>query len=40
MEIITGYLYFVSNNFFEKIQDPYLKLIMNPQNVRIILLSR
>lgn len=26
MEIITGYLYFVSNNFFEKIQDPYLKI--------------
>lgn len=26
MEILTGYLYFVSDDFFEKIQDPYLKV--------------
>lgn len=26
MEILTGSLYFVSNDFFEKIQDPYLKI--------------
>lgn len=26
MEIITGNLYFVSNDFFAKIQDPYLKV--------------
>lgn len=26
MEIVTGSLYFVSNAFFEKIQDPYLKI--------------
>lgn len=26
MEILTGYLYFVSDEFFAKIQDPYLKV--------------
>lgn len=26
MEILTGNLYFVSDDFFEKIQDPYLKI--------------
>ena len=26
MEILSGYLYFVSNDFFVKIQDPYLKI--------------
>lgn len=26
MEIITGSLYFVSDEFFAKIQDPYLKV--------------
>lgn len=26
MEILTGSLYFVSNDFFAKIQDPYLKI--------------
>lgn len=26
MEILTGSLYFVSNAFFEKVQDPYLKI--------------
>lgn len=26
MEILTGSLYFVSNDFFTKIQDPYLKI--------------
>lgn len=26
MEILTGSLYFVSNDFFEKVQDPYLKI--------------
>jgi len=26
MEIVTGSLYFVSNDFFAKIQDPYLKI--------------
>lgn len=26
MEIIAGSLYFVSNNFFSKVQDPYLKI--------------
>lgn len=26
MEIMTGSLYFVSDDFFEKIQDPYLKI--------------
>ncbi|HJC23226.1 MAG TPA: hypothetical protein H9761_05920 [Candidatus Eisenbergiella merdavium] len=26
MEILTGSLYFVSNDFFTKVQDPYLKI--------------
>lgn len=26
MEILTGNLYFVSDDFFAKIQDPYLKI--------------
>ena len=26
MEILTGSLYFVSDDFFAKIQDPYLKV--------------
>lgn len=26
MEILTGNLYFVSDEFFEKIQDPHLKI--------------
>lgn len=26
MEILTGSLYFVSDDFFVKIQDPYLKI--------------
>lgn len=26
MEILTGNLYFVSEDFFAKIQDPYLKI--------------
>lgn len=26
MEILTGSLYFVSDDFFAKIQDPYMKI--------------
>jgi len=26
MEIITGYLYFISDDYFAKVQDPYLKI--------------
>lgn len=26
MEILAGGLYFVSNDFFAKVQDPYLKI--------------
>ncbi len=26
MKILTGSLYFVSNDFFTKVQDPYLKI--------------
>ena len=26
MEILTGSLYFVSDDFFAKVQDPYLKI--------------
>jgi len=32
MEILTGSLYFVSNDFFTKVQDPYLK--MNYENTK------
>ena len=27
MEIIAGSLYFVSNDFFAKVNDPYLKIV-------------